>query len=153
MKKIKRNGFATMNNDTIEIILEDESVVFSYHDIKNYTLSFNQNIALVLEFKNENSVSIVSSSSFCETSKFELFCREFECEILKRFSEEPIKKENPTKFFEKKWFRAFLVILTLSFGILLVIAIATGTKISSAFFIALSAVITLWVRYSSFKKE
>jgi hypothetical protein len=82
-KKIRKNGFATINNNEVEFNLNGIKEKINLNEIENYQIQIYNGTTLNIKLKSGKNIGIVSNSFFCNPIKFNIFCQELENTIVK----------------------------------------------------------------------
>lgn len=152
--KIKKNGFAILEDNYTEITKLDKLERINFDEIKNYQVQdYNGNISLFINLKNGKKINLSSNSTFCNTEYFDNYCQELESKIEKYLSLHQLKTIRKKTFFEKTWFYPFLLIITTIVIIFVIILISKGSGFPTSLIGAIAPLLTLWGGYFSAKNK
>ena len=141
-KKIKVNGTAYINENSLEFNLKNFNDTIQFTDIKSYMVQIYNGVFLRLRLNNGKKIKINANDYFCNPEQFDIFCDDLEQVFVK------FKITREKSFFEKKGTYYFLVIMTVGILVLTAYAIVTGKKINfGKILISASAISTLWLNY------
>lgn len=121
-KKIKVNGTANINEDSVEFNLKNFSDTIQFRDIESYMIQIYNGTLLKIRLKDGRKIKINANVYFCNPEQFELFCDDIE-HAFERF--EIVREKS---FFEKKATYYFIIIMTVAIVLLPIYAIITGKK-------------------------
>lgn len=153
--KIKKDGFAILEDNFTEIYKLDKVQRINFHEIKNYQVQdYNNNISLIVNLKNGKTISLSSISSFCKTENFENYCKELEVKLENYLTVNELECARKKSFFEKPWFYPFLVIVTAVILVFTIIVIVQSDKNPLPILLgAVGPLLTLWGGYLNAKNK
>lgn len=152
--KIKKDGFAILEENYTEISKSDKLERINFDDIKNYQVQdYNGNISLLINLKSGKKMNLTSSSNFCKTEYFDNYCQELEVKIEKYLSLHQLETIRKKTFFEKAWIYPFLLIITGIVIVFIIILISKGGGFPISLIGAVAPLLTLWGGYFSAKNK
>jgi hypothetical protein len=152
--KIKKSGFAVLEDNYTEISKLDKVERINFDEIKNYQVQdYNGNISLLINLKDGKKMNLSSSSTFCNAEYFGNYCQELEHKIEKYRSLHQLETIRKKTFFEKPWIYPFLLIITGIVIVFVIILISKGGKFPTSLIGAVAPLLTLWGGYFSAKNK
>lgn len=152
--KIKKNGFAVLEDNYTEISKLDKLERINFDEIKNYQVQvYNGSISLLINLKNGKKVSLSSSPTFCNTEYFDNYCQELESKIEKYLSLHQLETIRKKTFFEKTWIYPFLLIITGIVVVFILVLISKGGGFPISLIGAIAPLLTLWGGYFNAKNK
>lgn len=152
--KMKKNGFAVLEDNYTEISKLDKLERINFDEIKNYQVQvYNGSISLLINLKNGKRVSLSSSPTFCNTEYFDNYCKELESKIGKYLSLHQLETIRKKTFFEKTWIYPFLLIITGIVVVFILVLINKGGGFPISLIGAIAPLLTLWGGYFNAKNK
>ena len=153
-KKIKKYGSALIYESHIEFNLDFTKRQINFVDIQSYLIQNYNGTLLNLVLKDGERFNVATNNNYCDTTKFDYFCIDFE-QVLEKFNENNNFTVTRKKtFFEKAWLLPFLVVMTCALVFVIIHAFTTGKKIPiSSFLLAFGPLLTLWGGYFAAKNR
>ncbi|WP_053405135.1 hypothetical protein [Persicobacter sp. CCB-QB2] len=147
-KKIKQQGKGIIHDSFFEVVFEKSRTKINFSEIKSYNIRHYRGSILKIRLINETSIKLVANSNFCDHSYFKSFINELEKSLL-LFSDSQHHNLNKEKsIFEQKWFFIFLISMTTIIILGVPLAIISGYKWASIFFLLLfTFIFPLWLGY------
>lgn len=149
-KKIKKHGSAVIHESHVEFNLDITKRQINFADIKSYLIQNYNGTLLNLVLIDDEKFNVAANNTYCDTTKFEFFCVDFE-KVLEKFNENNnLSVVRKKTFFEKAWLLPFLVILTSALVFMVIHIFVTGKKLPvSSFLLAFGPLLNLWAGYFS----
>ncbi len=78
---IKKQGVALIGYGRLVFDLSDNTRVISLSDITRYRISYRKGTRLLIESKNGKPLHLFSTNNFCDTTSFDLLCKDINTTI------------------------------------------------------------------------
>ena len=105
---------------SVEFNLDSTKSQINFDDIKSYLIQNYNGTLINLVLKDGRKFNVAANNTYCNTTKFDSFCIDFE-DILDKFNEKHnlsiVRKKT---FFERAWLLPFLIILTSALLIMII---------------------------------
>ena len=153
IKKIKKKGFAEIENEKIVINLNGVEKEIKFKEIDNYFINSYTGSSISLKLKNGKRYGVISNRYFSNPIRFTQVCHIFETEYEKYKKVNNIETTREKSFFEQVWIYPFLIIFTIVIILLIAIVIYKGKSFTAPFFGAIGGLFTIWSGYLNGKRK
>ena len=146
-KKLKKQGVASLTDDSIEFLLGDRKQLLHFENFASYKIKNLDSTILTINFKGDLRLKLFASNYFCKTKQFEILCNDLRSQIENYNLENHANIIRIKSFYEKKAAPYVLILLT----VLLVAFIICARLFSGFFPVFLPAMIVFtpmaWINY------
>ena len=121
-KKLKKQGVAFLNEDSIEFHLGDRKQNLPFNSFLTYRILYSQDTILTINFKGDLRLKLFASNYFCKTKQFELLCTDLRRQIENYNLIHHANIRRIKSFYERRASIYVLILLTVLLAVFLISA-------------------------------
>ncbi len=121
-KKLKKQGVAFLNEDSIEFHLGDRRQILPFDTFLSYRILYSQDTILTINFKGDLRLKLFANKYFCRPQQFEILCTDLRRQIENYNLVHHANIRRIKSFYEKKASIYVLILLTMLLAVFLICA-------------------------------
>lgn len=153
IKKIKKQGTATIHDSYTEFELSDTSFKINYKDIVSYQITRYTGITFIIKLKDDEAFKLRAESHFSDSQKLDDFCQAFESTIEMFKASNIVELSKKLSNLEKPGVYPIIIITTIVLLLLISYAFYKGFKIPIGAITTLALCISIWAAYLSNRRK